>query len=194
MSELKDKILEEYKNGNVIIATSEGLQGTKLSEFIKQPTDGLLYDLNRNEAVVLTFIDDPKWINDYAVCQVIRSLKSRIDELEQGLKTLLQEPDLRDQKGIDFFLSDGNILPNGDLTSFLYGAKKYHDYLQIKIDKIMYKDEVKNNEKYSIPIYENEVKTEWTIDGIKGDEKYFELLKYGNGKELPDMVNVEIKK
>ena len=83
MSELKDKILKEYKNGNVVIATHEELQGTKLSEFIKQPIDGLLYDLNRNEAVVLTFIDDPKWINDYAVCQVIRALKSRIDELER---------------------------------------------------------------------------------------------------------------
>jgi hypothetical protein len=82
MSELKDKILEEYKNGNIVIATLEGLQRIKLSEFIKQPTDGLLYDLNRNEAVVLTFIDDTKWINDYAVCQVIRALKSRIDELE----------------------------------------------------------------------------------------------------------------
>lgn len=85
MSELKDKILEEYKNGNVVIATPEGLQGTKLSELIKQPTDGLLYDLNRNESVVLTFIDDPKWVNDYAVCQVIRSLKSKIDDLEGAL-------------------------------------------------------------------------------------------------------------
>ena len=85
MSELKDKILEEYKNGNVVIATPEGLQGTKLSEFIKQPTDGLLYDLNRNEAVILTFIYDPKWVNDYAVCQVIRELKSKIEILESAL-------------------------------------------------------------------------------------------------------------
>lgn len=88
MSVLKDKILEEYKNGTVVIATPEGLQGTKLSEFIKQPTDSLLYDLNRNEAVVLTFIDDPKWVNDYAVCQVIRSLKSKIDDLECALNKI----------------------------------------------------------------------------------------------------------
>lgn len=58
----------------------------------------------------------------------------------------------------------------------------------------MITEELKNNEKYSIPLYENGVKTEWTIDGIKGDEKYFELLKYGNGKDLPDMVNVGVKK
>lgn len=47
---------------------------------------------------------------------------------------------------------------------------------------------------YSIPIYENGIKTSWTIDGIIGDEKYFELLKYGNGKDLPDMVNVGVKR
>lgn len=47
---------------------------------------------------------------------------------------------------------------------------------------------------YSIPIYENGVKTEWSVDGVIGDEKYFELLKLGNGKDLPDMINVGIKK
>ena len=43
---------------------------------------------------------------------------------------------------------------------------------------------------YSIPIYENGIKTEHTIDGVVGDEKYYQLLEHGNGKELPDMVNV----
>jgi hypothetical protein len=42
-----------------------------------------IYDLNRDEATVLILIDDPKWINDYAVCKVIRTLKKRIDELEK---------------------------------------------------------------------------------------------------------------
>lgn len=58
----------------------------------------------------------------------------------------------------------------------------------------MEKEELKNNEKYSIPIYENGVKTEWAIDGVIGDEKYFELLKYGNGRDLPVLVNVGVKK
>ena len=42
---------------------------------------------------------------------------------------------------------------------------------------------------YSIPIYENGMKTESSVDGIIGDEKYFELLKLGNGKDLPTMIN-----
>ena len=50
------------------------------------------------------------------------------------------------------------------------------------------------NKTYSIPIYENGIKTEWTVDGIVGDEKYFKLLEFGNGKDLPDMINVNTNK
>lgn len=56
--------------------------------------------------------------------------------LKLELEKLLQEPNLRDIKATEFFLSDDNILPNGDLLSFVYGAKKYHDYLKNKIDKM----------------------------------------------------------
>lgn len=46
---------------------------------------------------------------------------------------------------------------------------------------------------YSIPIYENGIKTEWSVDGIVGDEKYYQLLELGNGKDLPDMINTTTK-
>jgi hypothetical protein len=42
---------------------------------------------------------------------------------------------------------------------------------------------------YSIPIYENGVKTKWTVDGIIGDERYFKLLELGNEKDLPDIIH-----
>ena len=45
---------------------------------------------------------------------------------------------------------------------------------------------------YSIPIYENSVKTEWTVDGIVGDEKWRSLIEVGNGK-LPDAINTKTK-
>ena len=82
MEEIKDKILEEYKKGNIVFAGFEGLQVMPIKDFIKQPTEGMLYDLNRNEAVVLTFLPDSKWVNDYAVAKVIAELKNRIKELE----------------------------------------------------------------------------------------------------------------
>jgi len=83
MKTLKDRILDEYNKGNIVVAGIDGFQTAKLDEFIKQPIDGILYDLNRSEEVVLTFIADPKWVNDYAVCKVIRVLKDRICELEK---------------------------------------------------------------------------------------------------------------
>jgi hypothetical protein len=85
MESIKDKVLREYKKGNIVVSGFEGLQLMPLAEFLKQPIDGMLYDLNRDEAVVLTFINDPKWINDFAVCKVIRALHQRITELESNL-------------------------------------------------------------------------------------------------------------
>lgn len=58
---------------------------------------------------------------------------------------------------------------------------------------ILIKKNIKNKN-YSIPIYENGVKTKWTVDGIIGDEKHFKLLEFGNGKDLPDMINITLKK
>ena len=78
---IKETVLEEYKKGNIVVAGIEGLQTMPLKEFVKQPVDGMLYDLNRNEAVVLTFIEDPKWVNDYAVAMVIHELKAEIERL-----------------------------------------------------------------------------------------------------------------
>lgn len=86
MENIKHRILEEYKKGNIVVCGFEGLSAMKIDEIIKQPADGLLYDLNRNEAVILTFLPDPKWINDYASSQIIRALKKRIDELESQIK------------------------------------------------------------------------------------------------------------
>jgi hypothetical protein len=86
MEDIKNKILEEYKKGNIVISTIEGLQRIPLYEFIEQDVEGMLYDLNRSESVVLTFMPDPKWVNDYAVAKVIRALKNRIEELEVNNK------------------------------------------------------------------------------------------------------------
>lgn len=46
---------------------------------------------------------------------------------------------------------------------------------------------------YSIPIYENGVKTEWTIDGVVGDEKYHQLIEMTPEKKLPELINFNLK-
>lgn len=83
--ELKKLILDERKEGNLIYASHEGYRGVRIDEFIKQPVDGILYDLNRLEEVVLTFINDPKWVNDFAVALTIRALKTEIEQLQKGI-------------------------------------------------------------------------------------------------------------
>lgn len=85
MENIKQLVLAEYAKGNIVFAGIEGLQTTNITDFIQQPTEGILYDLNRNEATVLTFIEDPKWVNDYAVAKTITALKARIEELEQKI-------------------------------------------------------------------------------------------------------------
>lgn len=47
-------------------------------------------------------------------------------------------------------------------------------------------------ETYSIPIYENGIKTEWTVDGVIGDDKYKQLIQTTPEGKLPDMINVTI--
>jgi len=85
MSELKKLVMEKRKEGKLVYATIAGPISVNVAEFIKQPADGILYDLNRLEEVVLTFIDDPKWVNDFAVALTIRELKKKITNLQKGI-------------------------------------------------------------------------------------------------------------
>jgi hypothetical protein len=76
----KKLVLEEEGKGNVVFMTIEGPMKAPLSEFIKQPAYGILYDLNRDRATVLTMIKkDKKWVNDFAVSLVINELKRQLD-------------------------------------------------------------------------------------------------------------------
>lgn len=75
----KNIILDEYNKGNIVIMSHDGLKTCNLEKFVDQPIEGLLYDLNRDEATILTFIDEAKWINDFACAKVIRELKKRLN-------------------------------------------------------------------------------------------------------------------
>ena len=76
---IKDKIFEEEKKGNIVVNGDRGLEVYSLREFVNQTAEGFLNDLNRDEATILTWIDDPKWINDYACAMVIRYLMNKLN-------------------------------------------------------------------------------------------------------------------
>jgi hypothetical protein len=82
----KDMVLKEYDKGNIVFMTIEGPMCMPLNTFIKQPIDGILYDLNRDPEVVLAYIYDEKWVNDFAVSMVIKELKRQLDENERKEK------------------------------------------------------------------------------------------------------------
>ena len=84
---IRDKVLAEWDKGNLVYADIEGLKSIKLEEFIKQPLEGMLYDINRDTATILTFIDDPKWVNDIALTKLLEYYYNKCKEQEKILST-----------------------------------------------------------------------------------------------------------
>lgn len=83
--DIKEIVLNARKEGKVVILTFDGFRTIPLKELVEQPIEGLLYDLNRLEEVVMAFMDDPKWINDFACAQVIRYLKKKLEDTKEKL-------------------------------------------------------------------------------------------------------------
>ena len=86
LESIKDKVLAEWDKGNLVYADIEGLKSIKFEEFIKQPLEGMLYDINRNLATILTFIDDPKWVNDFALTKLLEYYYNKCKELKNKLE------------------------------------------------------------------------------------------------------------
>jgi hypothetical protein len=84
----KDAVLAEAAKGNIVFVTMDGAVIANLEDFVTQPAEGILYDLNRSREVVLMFIDDPKWTNDYAVALVIDKLKTNLAASQNRTKEL----------------------------------------------------------------------------------------------------------
>lgn len=84
--ELFDLILSERKKGFIVFQTIEGLQKCELSKFVQQPIEGQLYDLNRDMATCLSFLDEPTWINNLSCNTLLTYYYERCKELENKLE------------------------------------------------------------------------------------------------------------
>ena len=102
MSEKQEKkwseiVREERDKGNVVFLCIDSVMVAPIKEIIKQPAEGLLWDLNRDGVTALSFMDKEgmtHWINNFAVSLVIRELKSQLTQLEEenaALKRALHE-------------------------------------------------------------------------------------------------------
>lgn len=67
----------KQKEGKVVFRNVEGLMAQPIEDFCSQCVEGLLYDLNRDEATTLT-LNDNRCVNDLAVAQVIRYLHKKV--------------------------------------------------------------------------------------------------------------------
>lgn len=75
--EQKKLFWEKKKEGKVMVQTEDGVMTASMEDFCKQNIEGLLYDLNRDEATTLT-LNNERAINDLAVAQVIRYLHAKV--------------------------------------------------------------------------------------------------------------------
>ncbi len=86
----KELVLEGRDDGKVVWLQHDGdglaVMSAPIEEFIRQSADGILYDLNRLEETALTFMDDRKWVNDFAVALIIRALHKRAERYDWIVK------------------------------------------------------------------------------------------------------------
>ena len=78
-------VLAEYTRGNIVVSGFDGLGVGNLEAIMQQPIEGVLYDCNRDEGTILTFLNDPKWVNDYALMKVCKYLYRENEKLKERL-------------------------------------------------------------------------------------------------------------
>jgi hypothetical protein len=80
--ELRETVLKARSEGKIAMWLLPGELGiTPLEDFLKQPADGILYDLNRGEECALSMAPNIRWVNDFAAAMVIRKLVEQRDAL-----------------------------------------------------------------------------------------------------------------
>ena len=109
-----EMVMEQEKEGVIVFMGIEGAMGAKISEFIQQPADGILYDLNRDKATLLSQYskDNVRWINDYAVAVTITSLRAELERVKAENEWIPVSTWLLPPKNTDVLVynsEDGNV-------------------------------------------------------------------------------------
>lgn len=81
--ELQSLILSKKREGKIVFHSIEGLMEAKMEDIIQQPASGLLWDLNRDMATLLSRAseDNPCWVNDLALANITEYLINKINEI-----------------------------------------------------------------------------------------------------------------
>lgn len=96
-NELLDKVLSLQADNKIAFMTIDGLQGGPIEEFVKQPVEGQLYDVNRDRATLYSMANENKnkrWINDLALVYMYEYANATIEEQRRYITNLECELDL----------------------------------------------------------------------------------------------------
>ena len=86
--ELREMVLSARKEGKVVMwVLPDQLMTAPVAEFVRQPADGILWDLNRGEECAISD-GSIRWLNDFAVAVTIRELVKQRDDAEAKLASL----------------------------------------------------------------------------------------------------------
>ena len=83
--ELQNLILSKKKEGKIVFHSIEGLMEAKMEDIIQQPAEGMLWDLNRDMATLLSRAseDNPYWVNDLALANITEYLINKVNEITE---------------------------------------------------------------------------------------------------------------
>lgn len=100
-NELLDEILSLRADDKIAFMTIEGLRYGPIADFVKQPLEGQLYDVNRDRATLYTMANENKnkrWVNDLALVylyeyanEVIENQRKEIVNLKSELRMVKKD-------------------------------------------------------------------------------------------------------
>lgn len=96
-NEILDKVLALQADNKVAFMTVAGLKYGPIDEFVKQPLEGQLYDVNRDRATLYSMANENKnkrWINDLALVYMYEYANKTIEEQRRYITELECELDL----------------------------------------------------------------------------------------------------
>lgn len=96
-NEILDKVLALQGDNKVAFMTVDGLKYSPIDEFVKQPLEGQLYDVNRDRATLYSMANENKnkrWINDLALVYMYEYANKTIEEQRRHINELECELDL----------------------------------------------------------------------------------------------------
>ena len=96
-NEILDKVLALQEDNKVAFMTIDGLKYSPIDEFVKQPLERQLYDVNRDRATLYSMANENKnkrWINDLALVYMYEYANKTIEEQRRHITELECELDL----------------------------------------------------------------------------------------------------